>query len=211
MLKYILGLLKHLFNHAVSLGALVDYNSKIDRRSKIHRGAKVLNSTIGAYTYLSQHSEIVYAQIGKFCSIGHNSKIGLAHHTIDCISTSPVFTEKHNALGYSLADGEGVCPYKSVVVGNDVWIGANALVIGGVKIGNGAVVGAGAVVTRDVPPYAIVGGVPAKVIRYRFEESIIDALEHIQWWNFSEERLHEQIGLFQKEKLSLDDLKSLFS
>lgn len=211
MLKYILGLLKHLFNHAVLLGALVDNKSKIDRRSKIHRGAKVVNSTIGAYTYLSQHSEIAYAQIGKFCSIGHNSKIGLAHHTIDCISTSPVFTEKHNALGYSLADGEGVCPYKSVVVGNDVWIGANALVIGGVKIGNGAVVGAGAVVTRDVPPYAIVGGVPAKVIRYRFEESIIDALEHIQWWNFPEERLHEHIGLFQKEKLSLGDLKSLLS
>ena len=211
MLKYILGLLKHLFNHAVSLGALVDNKSEIDKRTRIHRGAKVINSSIGAYSYLSQHSEVVYAQIGKFCSIGHNSKIGLARHTIECISTSPIFTEKYNALGYSLTDGESVCPYKSVLIGNDVWIGANALVVGGVSIGDGAVVGAGAVVTRDVPPYAVVGGVPAKVIRYRFEESMIDVLEKIQWWNFSEERLREQITLFQKEKLSLDDLKALLS
>lgn len=99
MIKYILGLLKHLFNHAVSLGAMVDNMSVIDCKAKIHRGSKVINSTIGAYTYLSQHSEAVYTKIGNFCSVGHNSKVGLAHHTLNKMSTSPIFTEQYNATG----------------------------------------------------------------------------------------------------------------
>lgn len=209
MLKYILGLLKHLFNCAVSSVALVDNLSIIDRKAKICRHTKVFNSSIGAYSYLSKHSSLVYASVGKFCSIGPNSAIGLGHHTLNNLSTSPLFTEKYNATGHTWTDKHDVYPYKKVIVGNDVWIGSRVMVVGGVTIGNGAVLAAGAVVTKDVPPYAVVGGVPAKVIRYRFSEDIVKFLEELEWWNLPESELKEHIELFQKEEVKIDDLKRL--
>ena len=84
-------------------------------------------------------------------------------------------------------------------IGNDVWIAANVVITEGLKIGDGAVIGAGAVVTHDIPPYAIVGGVPAKVIRYRFTKEMIDELLKIKWWDFTEEQLQKAFPLFQKE------------
>ena len=83
------------------------------------------------------------------------------------------------------------------VIGNDVWIGSKATVFGGVKVGNGAVIAAGAVVTKDVPPYSVVGGVPARLIRYRFEKEEIELFEKYQWWNLQDEVLRENIELFQ--------------
>ena len=94
-----------------------------------------------------------------------------------------------------------------MIIGNDVWIGSHVLIKGGVHIGNGACVAAGAVVVKDVPPYAIVGGVPAKVIRYRFSPEVIGKLLELEWWNFDESKLKNSIAIFQKDNLCVDDLE----
>ena len=116
---------------------------------------------------------------------------------MDNISTSPIFTEAKNGTKHSWVKESTINPYKRVVVGNDVWIGVRTMVMGGVKIGDGAVIGAGSIVTKDVPPYAVVAGVPAKVIRFRFPQDQIDVLLAHPWWVLTEEKLRKRIELFQ--------------
>lgn len=128
-------------------------------------------------------------------------------HNTNQLSTSPIFTEAHNATKFQWTDKNvNAAPMKKAILGNDVLIGSHALVLGGVSIGNGAVVAAGAVVTKDVPPYAVVGGVPAKVIKYRFSQEIIDKLQEMQWWDWPEEKLRANIGLFQSYGMDAEGL-----
>ena len=197
MLKYILGLLKNLFNPAVSLFVKIDYQSRISRKAKVYGRVQVTNSTIGDYSYVGRDSRVVHADIGKFCSIAGDVRIGMGSHTLDKLSTSPIFTEAHNSTKHQWTDSSIVEPYKRVTIGNDVWIGTDAMIMGGIRIADGAVIGAGAIVTKDVPPYAIVGGVPAKIIRYRFSENLITKLVSLKWWNLSEDILKEKIEVFQ--------------
>lgn len=198
MLKYILGLLKNIFNPAVSLLVKIDDKSVVSRKAKIYGNVQVTNSVLGDYSYVGRNSRVVYADIGKFCSIAGEVRLGMGTHTLDKLSTSPLFTEKNNGTKHSWVETSAVNPFKRVTIGNDVWIGQRAMIMGGVKIGNGAVVGAGAIVTKDVPPYAIVGGVPAKIIRYRFSEEVISKLEKSKWWELPDAVLKENIELFQK-------------
>lgn len=209
MFKYILGFVLNLFNRAVSIRTIIDHLSFVDKRAKVYGNVKIFNSSLGAYSYVCSSSALIYASVGKFCSIGSNSFIGMGHHTLSNLSTSPVFTEKINATGYSWTDREDIYPYKKVTIGNDVWIGVRVMVLGGVTIGNGAIVGSGAVVTKDVPPYAVVAGVPARIIKYRFSQQIIDKLQEIQWWNLSDDVLKNNIRYFQKEDVSIDDLNNI--
>lgn len=132
--------------------------------------------------------------IGKFCSIACGAKFifNSANHTLKSLSTYPF-----SIFGEEWDDTMNVCEAwdnkGDVVIGNDVWIGFEAVIMSGVCIGDGAIIGTRALVTKDVPPYAIVGGIPAKTIRKRFEDSVIEDLLKIQWWNWSTEKISEKL------------------
>lgn len=136
------------------------------------------------FTYVSSNTKISNASLGKFCSIASDVIIGTGMHPADIfVSSHPIFFSPLRQAQISFADQAYFNEFSDVLIGNDVWIGARAVILDGVTIGDGAIVAAGAVVTKDVPPYAIVGGVPAKVIRYRFAEENIDFLIKLKWWN----------------------------
>lgn len=160
--------------------------------------SKELHVRIGKYTYGLNSSTATFhtqiEEIGAFCSINNTASIGSVNHPIKFVSTHP-FLYRENR-GFVNQDNFEHLGNKKVVIGNDVWIGAHTVILPGVNIGNGAIIGAGAVVTKDVPPYAIVGGVPAKIIRYRFSQDIIEAMQEIQWWNWDDEKIKENLDLF---------------
>lgn len=157
--------------------------------------------TIGAFTYLGGRDTVMQhvAMIGRFCSIASNIVAGQAEHPTHLLSTAPTFTHPPPIWGLQdfqarnapmLEKAQRSAPdsmarrIDKIRIGNDVWIGEGVFIRRGVTVGDGAVIASRAVVTIDVPPYAIVGGIPAKVIRYRFEPEIVDELLRLQWWAY---------------------------
>ncbi len=146
-------------------------------------------------------------KIGRFCSIGPNVRVVSGKHPINYVSTSPVFFSVLKQCGKSFVtenryDEKMLCcdengEKHSLILGNDVWIGDSVIIKAGVRIGDGAIIGMGSVVTKDVPPYAIVGGNPAKVIRYRFDENTIEILKSIKWWDWDDKKLSESTELME--------------
>lgn len=211
IISFIWGWIKYsLFSKRVELTALVHNNCEIDKYAKVYRRSRLNNVYVGAYSYVGRGCIIHGTKIGKFCSISDYCVIGLPSHSIESISTSPIFSFPRNATGYSWVTEkmEGLTKI-NVNIGHDVWVGYKAMIVNNVTIGNGAVIAAGAVVTKDVPDYAIVGGVPASVIRYRFDDAIKDTLLKLKWWDWSEERIKQQINQFQKRIISNEMLQSL--
>jgi acetyltransferase-like isoleucine patch superfamily enzyme len=144
----------------------------------------VQNSSLGDYTYVGARSYLNLVNVGKFTCIGPGVQIGLGEHPVGTfVSVHPIFYTPAPRVGISFADKVYFDEFKKTTIGNDVWIGANVVIIGGVKIGNGAIIATGAVVTKDVAPFEIVGGVPAKTIRKRFSESEIRDIEDLEWWD----------------------------
>lgn len=185
-------------------GVRIDELSKMGRFNVLFSNATVINSTIGDYTFIQRNSFINCAEIGKFCSIAMNVHVGPGQHPTVFVSSHPAFYSSSQPLAKTFSQTDKYDPFKKVIVGHDVWLGQNCVVMDGVKIGIGAVVGAGAVVTRDVPAYAIVGGVPAGLIRFRFDEEVRKLLLESQWWDWPEQQIMQYIDNFSNVNLFLE-------
>ena len=170
-------------------------NCNIDSTAKAASGSSLARVTMGRYSYVGCYTRITDAEIGSFCSIGDNCEIGGGIHPMDTVSTSPVFLQGKNILkkNFSHIPFE---PSKTVQIGHDVWIGDGVFIKAGVKVGNGSVIGAHAVVVHDVEPYSIVAGVPAMIIRKRFDDSTIHDLLELKWWDFSDEEINKHADAF---------------
>ena len=179
------------------------FQSSFEGYNTVFSKCRVHKSSIGLGTYIGDGSHILSAKIGRFCSIAENVRIIVGNHPISTfVTTYPSFYyNTESQIGFSFHKGaplyNGINKYPNgerdyrVVIGNDVWIGYDCLIMEGVKIGDGAVIAAGAVVTKDIAPYSVVGGVPAKIIKHRFTEEQIRALETIKWWNWPFETIAE--------------------
>lgn len=188
--------LKHaITNPNVIVGDYTMYNDFINDPTQFEK-----NNIL--YHYPINHDRLI---IGKFCSIACNVKFlfNSANHTLSSLSTYPfpLFFEEWDLDKKSVADAwdnKG-----DIIIGNDVWIGYEAVVLSGVTIGDGAIIGTRAVVTKDVPPYTIVGGVPATPIRKRFSDKTIDMLLQMQWWNWPKNRIAANIDAIKSGNISL--------
>lgn len=184
--------------HSKLFNCIVDDSTYLCGFATIYQRSDIKSSSIGIGTMIGPDCNFRNCVIGAYCSIGYSSQVISAMHPIDgFVSTCATFYDSETIL----ATGKGTAHFDehllidgkhSVLIGNDVWIGTHCLIKGDIKIGDGAVIAMGAVVTKDVPPYAVVGGVPAKIIKYRFSEEIIKKLLDIKWWDWPLEVVKER-------------------
>lgn len=185
-------------------GSYVDETSVLGNYNVIFKNTSIINSVLGDHTFVQKNSFINCAEIGKFCSIAMNVYIGPGQHPTAFVSSHPAFYSSSQPLVKTFSKTDKFDPFKKIIIGHDVWLGQNCIVMDGVTIGTGAVVGAGAVVTKNVPHYGIVGGVPARLIKYRFDEKVRELLLESQWWDWPESQMTQYIDYFSNVNLFLN-------
>lgn len=160
--------------------------------------------TAGAFTYISPYCEVHHTTIGRYCSIGDHLMV-MSDHPLGGLTTHPFVYERVFPSPFEGSPKYSFAKMKRTIIGNDVWIGSGAKLKTGVRIGDGAIIAAGAVVTKDVPPYAVVGGVPARIIRLRFDEAVIERMLRVKWWRYN---LVDQAFDFMDPERALDQIEA---
>jgi virginiamycin A acetyltransferase len=177
-------------------------NSQLGKYVRIDRGNFILNTEIDDYSYTGSNDVIIHSKIGKYCSISWGVTIGPGEHDYTRITSHDFL---YNDF-CELRPNSKKLPYdrfeKKCAIGNDVWIGTNSTILRGTKIGDGAIVGANSLVNKDVPPYAIVVGSPAKIIKFRFSEQIINELLDLKWWNLPPNIIKENFDIFEDKDIN---------
>lgn len=171
-------------------------NSEIHKTSKIEASSNIVNTRMDKYSFCGYNCELSNCEIGSFVSIADKVIIGGGVHPMNWVGMSPVFYEGRDSVKKKFSKFKRKLPLKTVI-GSDVWIGNNVLIKQGVKIGHGSVIGMGSVVTKDVPDYSIYAGVPAKLIRKRFNDDLIAKLLEIEWWDFDDKKLDNYAKYFK--------------
>jgi hypothetical protein len=174
-------------------------DSRFGAYCEVGARTKVSESRFGDYSYVVNDADIIYSEIGRFCSIAAQTRINPGNHPLDRVALNH-FTYRSSAYGLG-PDDAGFFDWRRahrVTLGHDVWIGHGAIVLPGVSVGTGVAIGAGAVVTKDLPPFAIAVGVPARVLRFRFAPEIIEALQRIAWWDWDHGRLGAGLDDFRR-------------
>lgn len=176
---------------------------------EIWDNAMLTQCSIGKCTYIASDTHIHFCEIGRFCSIGHDVEIGLGKHPVSTfVSTYPAFYNTNFQVPFIKPNGNKFKEFDLIKIGNDVWIGDRVIVVDGVSIGDGAIIGAGAVVTKDVEPYTISAGIPAKPIRKRFTEDQISFLLEFRWWNKDDDWFLAHSNLFENIEVFINYFKT---
>ena len=168
---------------------------RLGRHVEIGERVNLHDVSMGDYSYVERHAEAMYAEVGKFCSIAAAVRINAVEHPMERVTTHKISYRPNEYFLHAPLDHEFRKRRRArrVTIGNDVWIGHGAVILPGVTVGHGAVIGANAVVSRDVDPYAVVAGVPARVLRRRFPKELAEELMKLAWWDWPAERLEAAV------------------